>query len=533
VTGTLSPPASAKAAAPAGAGGTVPGKPWVWGLALVALTIVTRLPVLAHQRPFNDEGMYSLVAIEILEGGKPYVDAVDRKPPLLFWTYAAILGVVGRYNVFGLHAAAVAWVLLTMAGLYAVGRALFDRTTGFLAALLYSVYQPWLFHENLAFNGEVLMNLPLVWALFLAVRPTTSRLRPELVLAGVLLCLAFLLKQPAAIAALPVGLYLLLPSYRASRGLKMRYSLLHAVWLTAGFFGTLGLVALVLNAQGILQEAYYWTISNHDLPLTRWTKGLLMSLAFAVLAWPMVWGSLISLSELRGGERVAGRWGGRHAELLALAILLVASCIAVVSTGRFYQHYYIQLIPPLALLSAPVWAEVLGRSVVPPHRWFSRHTLLAWLGTSLLVSLVSHAVGLARERDFSEVGRFIQARSTPDDRIYVWGQRVGIYLAAQRRPASRYATNFPLTGHVFGGPRNAPVPDTRRRVLDGAWETFEREITARPPRFIVDDEVIRPPHQRYAIEDFPVVRRLVERNYRLVLRAKAGWVYERIGSPTS
>ena len=43
--------------------------------------------------------MYSVVANEIVDGGRPYVDAVERKPPLLFWTYAAVFKVAGKYQL--------------------------------------------------------------------------------------------------------------------------------------------------------------------------------------------------------------------------------------------------------------------------------------------------------------------------------------------------------------------------------------------------------------------------------------------------
>src|SRR5438067_13900784 len=84
---------------------------------IVALTILTRLPVLRHPQPISDEGVYSVVANEILDGGRPYVDAVERKPPLLFWTYAAIFAVAGKFNFIALHTAGVTWTLLTIAGL--------------------------------------------------------------------------------------------------------------------------------------------------------------------------------------------------------------------------------------------------------------------------------------------------------------------------------------------------------------------------------------------------------------------------------
>src|SRR5207237_10546860 len=89
---------------------------------IALLTIVTRLPSLMHPQAIDDEGIYSVVANVIVDGGRPYVDAVERKPPLLFWTYAAVVEAAGKYNWSALHTVALAWTLGTMAGLYMVGR---------------------------------------------------------------------------------------------------------------------------------------------------------------------------------------------------------------------------------------------------------------------------------------------------------------------------------------------------------------------------------------------------------------------------
>src|SRR5207249_927665 len=65
-------------------------------LGIVLLTIAIRLPALLHPLPIDDEAGYSVIANEIVDGGRPYIDAVDRKPPLLFWTYAAVFKVAAR-----------------------------------------------------------------------------------------------------------------------------------------------------------------------------------------------------------------------------------------------------------------------------------------------------------------------------------------------------------------------------------------------------------------------------------------------------
>ena len=48
-------------------------------LGVVLLTIAIRLPSLLHPQPIDSESMYSVVANEIVDGGRPYLDAVERK----------------------------------------------------------------------------------------------------------------------------------------------------------------------------------------------------------------------------------------------------------------------------------------------------------------------------------------------------------------------------------------------------------------------------------------------------------------------
>src|SRR5215468_5311436 len=290
-------------------------------LGIILLTIAIRLPSLVHPRAIDSEAMYSVVANEIVDGGRPYADAVERKPPLLFWTYAGIFEVAGKFNWRALHFVALLWTLCAMAGLYVIGRDLFDRNTGLIAAFFYSFFQPWWTWNNLTFDSEMLMNLPIIWAWAIAFRRRASPLRPELFPAGALLGAAFLLKQPAAIAAVPLGIYLLLPSYRASRNLTRTNSIIQAAMLTTGFFAALGLATIILWNQGILRDAFYWTIADHDVPHVFWRKGIVNTLTFLGACLPLVIGATMTW---QAKDEI---WAGKTAERTALLGLLAASAI--------------------------------------------------------------------------------------------------------------------------------------------------------------------------------------------------------------
>jgi 4-amino-4-deoxy-L-arabinose transferase-like glycosyltransferase len=486
-------------------------------LGIVVLTVATRLPSLLHPQAIDDEAAYSVVANEIVDGGRPYLDATDRKPPLLFWAYAAVFEVAGKYHWKALHLVALVWTLCAMAGLYVIGRDLFSRDTGLIAALFYSVFQPWWTWKTISFNGEMLINLPIIWAWAIAFRRSSSRLRPELFAAGVLVGAAFLLKQPAAIAAVPLSIYLLLPSYRTQRSLTQTDSIIQGIMLTLGFFAALGSVAIVLWNQGILHEAFYWTIAAHDVPFVFWQKGIVITLAFLAVCLPLVFGAIMAC-------RDKGKiWAGRAPERTALLGLLAASAIGAAAGARFYPHYYIQLIPPLALLAAPYYAELWFRRIQPPH-WLLRPIVTyTWLALTIIVLSIAQWAGLAQRRAPSEAGRYLFTHSAPNDRIFVWGQSAKIYLEAHRRPACRYITTFPLTGLIFGGP--IPGFDTRYRIMPGAWTTLEQDFEKHPPAYIVD--LCSAPGELYPVRDFPILAKLLAERYQPVARTAEGVIYHR------
>ena len=146
----------------------------------------------------------------------------------------------------------------------------------------------------------------------------------------------------------------------------------------------------------------------------------------------------------------------------------------------------------------------------------------AWLGLTVIAFSIEHWTGLAPRRVPSEAGRYLSTHSSPDDRIFVWGQTPEIYLHARRRPACRYITTFPLTGYVFGGP--IPGFDTRSRILPGAWTILEQDFAKHPPTYIVD---VQPDAKsaHYPVKDFPILAKLLAERYEPVAHTAEGVIY--------
>jgi hypothetical protein len=309
---------------------------------------------------------------------------------------------------------------------------------------------------------------------------------------------------------------LLLPSYRAGRELHLSDSLFHALALTAGFFGTLTLATVVLWREGILSEAFYWVFTTHADPKIFLDKAVLITAAFVAACLPLIIGLVMAIRNDRD------LWKGREAERTGLLILTVASAIGVAAGGRFYPHYYIQLLPALALLSAPHFAYWWSATREPHPWWLRRPFVTAWLAGIVTTFSVAHWWGLSSRREPSGAAQYLQKHSAPDARVFVWGESAAkTYLEAQRRPACRYILTFPLTGHIFGGPNNT---DTHERILPNAWSTLEQDFRNHPPSFIIDDQVT--PDAAYPARNFPILTKLLSERYRPVIRSAEAVVYQ-------
>src|SRR5215471_13763785 len=165
--------------------------------AVVALVLVIA-PLAANAPLFDpDEGLHAAIAQEMVRRGdyvtptflgEPFLD----KPILFFWAEAASL------RLFGDREAAVRlppllFGVLGMVGVAALGRALFDKTTGLLAGLVYGTMLLPLGVSQVAVHDVAVVPFMCV-ACALIVRGRHS------VLAGVALGLSILTKGLVAVA---------------------------------------------------------------------------------------------------------------------------------------------------------------------------------------------------------------------------------------------------------------------------------------------------------------------------------------------
>ena len=117
-----------------------------------------------------------------------------------------------------------------------------------------------------------------------------------------------------------------------------------------------------------------------------------------------------------------------------LALLwLATSAVAVSPGGRFFGHYFHLILAPLCLLAGPGWLVSWNTG----RHFRVALALLCGLPALVFFALASFARPLATaldesEPDYRAVATRMAALTSPEERVFVWGNSPQLYVLAQR-----------------------------------------------------------------------------------------------------
>ncbi len=481
-------------------------------LVLIAVVFVLRAGFMGL--PFGDPDLGGIAynADLLLTGKLPYQHSFEQKLPGTFLLWAAVFAVGGR-GPTALAVVAVAWHAALALVVYGVCRWLWGEGPAFAGAVLYALFSSSPAVAGTVPNYETWMILPLLtsfWLLLLWVRRRTAWL---LLLTGTSASLGILMKQQAVfnVVLLVVGALFI--------GWKQggpRHGIASGAWLgVGGAIPVLG-VSLFFVARGAwpaLVECLHprgLAVYSTAAPLrVVWELGAkhtreMMLEGFSLWVLGLSGAILLLVSD---GEKARG-----HVRWLVLG-WGVASFAGVVAGVRFFQHYYQQFLPFLAMGVAAVWAALrpklrsavgvllLVMIVLSGWRTFAANERVLWWRIKNLVT------GSHVPRSLSqEVAAFLASHTAENEPIYVWGHGEDIYYLAGRFAPTRYYKYW-----VFLNPPPVGVGRLTANPRAGAYlEEFLADMSVAPPRFIVVD-----PRWSEASPDLvPEFARFLEDRYR-------------------
>lgn len=504
-----------------------------WARLLLVCLVGTalRLPSFRYTVISDDEAIYDAMAHAVTAGGVMYRDTVDHKPPGLTYTYALAQAIAPGWSasMAVVHLFGILAVLGTALGLWVLARRWLRPGLALWAPLLYLVVsaakRP---VDGLAVNGELLMNLPAVWAVCLGVLAGDERWRGGWgslgrvgldLGAGLLVGAAALYKYQAGLVGLAlIGLgtaELAAVGPTATRR-TLRFLTRGATWLT-GFLLAFGLVVAWLWHRGVLADALRWGVGfNRDYldegPGLTWAlQRFGLQLVCVVLPGALLYvGGLVTLARLalsgmaRPRDVVCGR--------LALILWALSAFLAVGLGERFFGHYFLQAELPLALLAAGPVARLFQRA---PRRAAVALGLpaaaFALLAASPARDLLDPGVP-----DWQRIGRAIAARTAPTDTIWVWGNLPQLYHGAERVQGVRFSFCNYLTGLSPATPSEYdPALDPRDDIVHPAWRMVLDDLDRRRPALVIDTAAAGlKSYGKFPIADYHKLARYLAAHYR-------------------
>ncbi len=445
---------------------------WTLLVGLVSLVpLLLRVPLFGAPM-MNDEGIFATMGRDILRGGLPYRDLFDIVPPMTPVWYAVAFLLLGEHPWVPQVMLSVA-LCLTAALVYFAGCELYSARFGLVAALLFSVATG--FHQLGIWAMDEALTVPLATAavvcLLRALR--TARL-PWLGAAGLLTSVACLTNQLAGFYALAavalIWNHLPGPRLRRAQGLAMFAAL--------GAVPVLILIA-IYAAAGALNDLLYGAVrypllyGSGPALAARASRSMFAPLWFSIIEAPIVWLALLGFVALLA-ER------GRNASVLLAWTL--AAALVVAAPGTFYRHYFVALLPVIALAGTAGFRYLVAASA---------RRRLALVAVTLLTGYVAvlasadayrergpaqrHvATGFAgqriREVQAERMARLVSEALPADETFYSLGRNGQLYFLADRRPPSRFFHSFPFFAD----------PSTLDRAI--------RDLEQSPPALIIDTD---------------------------------------------
>lgn len=386
----------------------------------------------------SDEGEYAYAARVWSEGGLPYRDVFNQKPPMIFLVYR--LSAALSSSPYAARYGAILAVFLTALALLLMAPKRWTLPARLAGPLAYGVLSTSPVGDfGFAANTEVFAAAFTAWAVWAALQETTR----WAAIAGLSAGTAVMTKQTAVWPALAVAFAAVWRGgsrwdRRSAAAFIAGAAVVPVAWLA--YFGARGGLAEFWDCLVAGNLRYASTAGWADLAAqARFFAFELVPdfLRGSAPAWLL---AMIGLRAVKPG------WENRG-ELIAAFWL--AGALTAASTGLLlFPHYFLQAAPPLCLAAAygvarlgrrGAWAAVAALALIPAA---------AQAGFYFGKSREATAKDLLFPSPLLEaewLGLWLGEHAPPDEPIWVFGSEPQLYVYSGRRCATRHDFVYPLT----------------------------------------------------------------------------------------
>ncbi len=427
---------------------------------------------------YRDSGVFQYIGWRILNGGVPYLDIWDQKPPVIF--YLDALGIsISNHSRWGI------WIIEFIALLIAayLGFQLIRKSVGSIPAvlsLLIGMLSLNYFLEggNLAEEYALPLQFAALWIFFAAQRSIDRSWRWYVT--GFLGSLAFFTKQTSFGIWISIVIFLLI---RAALSGRMKDGLIKISKVILGSLPVCLAVVLYFGLRHAL--AQFWSAAfkyNFAYSLaTSWVskmKEIAVSGITTLAHIPTGLFYFVIIGYLVGVILILYRRDLLDPWLPLLAVMLIdlpIELILVNLSGRNYAHYYITMLPVLLIfVGLTIWVlngQLFAWKVPLAARHIFIFGLLAMIALSSFRDYHAQVIKYAQPPDTGLID-YIDKNTSPGDYVLLWGAESSYNFLSQRVSPTRFVYLYPLYQPGY--------------TNEGLIEEFLGEVIHNQPRLIID-----------------------------------------------
>ncbi|MGA9528803.1 MAG: glycosyltransferase family 39 protein [Terriglobales bacterium] len=460
------------------------GKYFAYALLVLVIVFFAAIRFRLRTMPLErDEGEYAYAGQLMLQGIPPYKLAYTMKLPGTEAAYAAIMAVFGQTPA-GIHLGLLLVNAATTLLVYFLARRFTGRLAGVVAGASYAALSTSFSVLGLAAHATHFVVLFAVAGLLLLLKALDTGRLWQFFASGVLLGMAFVMKQPGLAFAAFGGLYLVFREWK--RPIEWKHLLSKAGCYAAGVALPFAVTCAILFAAGVFKNFWFWVFTYAGQYGSE--HGFSLGVQLFMQTFPAVMGPCIGIWVLGIAGLSALWWDAesrRHASFLGGLFLF--SFLAVCPGFYFREHYFIMMLPAVAVLA--------GVAVHSTTQWLARRggsRLLSAIPALAFLAVFGYAVTqkskflfeldpqqvfrkLYGENPFLEaveVAHYLDAHTSTSDQVAVLGSEPEIYFYSRRHSATGFI-------YIYG------LLEPQKYALEMQKQMFEEIESARPLYMVI------------------------------------------------
>ncbi|MCX8093174.1 MAG: glycosyltransferase family 39 protein [Candidatus Goldbacteria bacterium] len=429
--------------------------------------------------PGTDTGVFLYIGELVSENKIPYKDSWDHKPPLIYFLNGLL------FKFFPKESITIAifeclWIIVSIIIFYFFAKNLWDSKVAYITTILFALY-----FSNMSFaeffgmteTYQVLFAILTIFFLYYGIK-TNSIL--FILFSGFFASFSFLFRQTGVAVIFPVLLYIFISDLLIKR--KIYMSFIFFLGFIMPVFAVFVYFFINNSLSEFISQVFVYNFFYINLLKGSFFSKFTDSFLFKrpILLYLTCGGILVFL--IKGFTD--NSYIKKNILFFVFLVWLLSDYYFISLSKRYYNHYMVQMIPAMALLSGFFFDYILKNTRI----YISIILIIVMFILSGSTSNMEYAIRFSMKNKnnknliklkygsytgyYHEIVDWILKNSEPNDYIYFIGTETKLNFVTKRKSPTKYTYIYPLINYKYAKKQD--------------FEIFYNNLNSNKPKYIID-----------------------------------------------